>query len=154
MATDLKTYDPARVQVFVGGFTIAGFAPGAMVELAPDQPSFEDDYGVDGEPIRWANRNPFDTLTLALAQSSSSNVILSNLYNADLLTHASIYPVMILDDNTGGVKTTYVAARGWIAGPPRIVFAGGIPTERRWVLRLLNTLYHTQGINGTSAVSL
>ena len=152
--TSVKTYDPAEVQVVVGGLIITGFAPGTMIELVPDAPPFQDDYGVDGEPARWTNRNPFDTLTLNIAQSSNSNFLLSNLYNVDLVTQLAILPVMILDGNTSGVKSIYVSARGWIQGPPRIVFAGETPVARQWIVRLLNTLYNTKGIDGTPAISI
>ncbi len=154
MAVDVKTYDPAQVEVVVGGLNISGFAPGTMVELVPDAPPFREDFGVDGEPVRWAVRNPFDTLTLNLAQSSPSNFILSNFLNLDIATHAVVVPIMILDGNTEGIKSLYVAGRGWVTGPPAIVFAGGTPTARRWVLKLVNTFYNTQGMEGTPAISV
>ena len=153
MVTDVKTYDPAEVLVVVGGFIISGFAPGTLIELAPDAAPFRDDFGVDGEPARWASRNPLDSLTLSLAQSSASNFVLSNLLNADLVTHAGILPVLIMDNNTSGLRSTYVAARGWVTGPPRIQYAAD-PTARRWIIRLLNTLYNTKGIDGASAISI
>lgn len=153
MITDVKSYDPALVEVSIGGLIISGFAPGIMVELAPDQQQWQDGTGVDGEAARWRNQNPFDTLTLHLAQTSKSNFILSNLLNADLATQVGILPVMIMDNNTSGLKSTYVSARGWIAGPPRIVFAG-VPNVRQWVLRLLSTFYNTKGVDGTPALNL
>lgn len=153
MTTEIKTYDPAVVSVIVGGLNITGFAPGAMIELAPDDPQWRDDYGVDGESARWRNLNPFDTLTLNMMQSSNGNLILSNLLNADIASQAGILPVLITDDNTSGIKSTYLSTRGWIAGPPRIGFAGS-PTARSWALRLLSTFQHTQGIDGTPANAL
>lgn len=154
MAVDVKTYNPVKVQVSVGLFTIAGFAPGTFIELVPDAPPFKDDYGVDGEPQRWASRSPFDTLTLSLEQSSPSNFILSNQLNLDQATHAIVLPVMILDNNTEGLKTMYVSARGYIEGPPRIVFSGETPVARQWRLRLLNTFYNTKGIDSTPAINI
>ena len=153
--TSIKTYDPAKVQLMVGGSPISGFAPGSFIELAAAQESFSDDFGVDGEPIRWANRNPFDTLTLLLAQSSTSNAILSNLLNADLATQVGILPVLIQDNNSqGGIADTiYVSARCWISGQPRISFAGD-PTGRRWTLRMLSTFYNTMGMDSTPSVRL
>lgn len=154
MATDVKTYDPAEVLVIVGLFTITGFAPGTFIELAPDEQPWKDDYGVDGEPVRWRPRNPFDTLTLTLAQSSSSNFILSNLLNLDLISEFSVVPVMIQDLNTSGLRSTYVSARGWVHGPSRIVFQGDSPASRKWELRLLGTVYNTKGIDGKDAIRI
>ncbi len=153
MATEVKTYNPAAVEVNFGGFILTGFAPGTMIDLVPDVVQWEDDSGVDGEPTRWRNQNPFDTLTLFLAQTSVSNFVLSNLLNADLATQAAVFPMLIMDNNTSGIKSTYVSSRGWIVGQPRIVFAGA-PNARQWVFRLLSTFYNTQGVDGTPAIAL
>ena len=165
---DVKTYDPAKVLVVLAGLIITGFARGVFVELTPAEASFRDDHGVDGEPIRWAPRNPFDALVITLSQTSQSNSLLSHLRNADLVTHASIFPVRITDLNAEvasnaedttevalplpSLPSTYVAARGWITGAPSIGY-GADPTARRWSLRLLNTLYNVTGSNGLPAVS-
>ena len=160
--TEVKTYDPAEVLVVVAGLIITGFAQGSFIELSPAEASFRDDYGVDGEPVRWAARNPYDTLVLTLAQTAPANALLSNLYNADLVTHAFIFPVMIHDLNanvlptakdvknlelpTPALPSTFVSARGWIPAPPSITF-GSSPSPRRWSLRLLNTAYIVSGSN-------
>lgn len=150
--TDIKTYDPAQVLVVVAGLTITGFAQGAFVELTPAEASFRSDHGVDGEPARWASRNPFDTLVLTLAQTAPSNFVLSNLRNADLVTHTMVFPVLISDLNSAIPNSLYVAARGWITGAPSIGF-GSNPTARRWSFDLLNTLYNVNGSDGAVAVS-
>lgn len=151
--TDLKTYDPSKVNLIVGGFQITGFAQGTMIELTPAADWFNDDFGVDGEPARWANANPYNDLRIYLMHTSNSNLILSNLHNADRLSQVGVVPVYLEDDSReGGLleKARYVSARGWIKAPAAVQFGSG-PGVRQWNFRLLETLYHTPGTLSTPA---
>lgn len=149
---DVKTYDPAKVLVVYAGVTIAGFAQGSFVTLTQAEATFSDGHGVDGEPARWANRNPFSTLTLDLMQSSPSNLLLSGLRNTDEASHAIVAPLLIMDANARPPGNTFVSGRAWMTGPPSIVFAGDAQA-RRWSLRMLGTVYITSGYDGDAATS-
>lgn len=145
---ELKQYDPAEVQLLVAGNVIKGFAPGQFIRLNANDAVFNDDYGVDGEPVRWATRDPFTTLTFNLLVTSQSNGILSNLLNLDILTHTALYPIMV--EGAGG---TYLAAQAWVSRQPDIVY--GVDSEQRsWTLRVLHLVYNTQGTGEVEATNI
>ena len=134
---EVKTYDPAQVNLTVGGFLLSGYAPGTFIQLALDVPRFSDDQGVDGEPIRWDNKNPFSRLTVSLSQTSTSNSVLSGLAAADRYTQAAIFPIYLEEGDVFSVpgsvfsKSSYIAAQAWITGQAAIGY-GPDPIARVW----------------------
>lgn len=150
------SYDPAKVQVLIGGNVLSGFAPGTMVEVTEDTPKFADEVGVDGEPLRWNTNSPMATMTVYLMQSSTGNEALSNLHNLDRATGAALFPVSVEDKNPtdGQVPSGMIAGTAWIQGQPALAWAGGAPTARRWVIRMLSPVFHVTGQAQTDNVSL
>lgn len=155
MTTRVSTYDPAKVQVVVGGAIITGFAPGRMIQYRDDGPVISDDEGVDGESVRWRRLNPFGTLTLFLSQASGANFILSSLLNVDRITLAGIVPVMVQDRSAGrtpgilgggtsGIPTRIIAGNGWIMNQPDMVW-GDSPESRQWDIRVLDAVHDIRG---------
>ncbi len=148
---EVKTYDPAEVNLWVGAWRLSGFAPGTFIQLARDVPRFSDDQGVDGEPIRWDNRNPFSRLTVSLSQTSTSNGVLSRLTTADQYTQAGLFPIYLEEGKPlGNVfgKPNYVSAQAWITGQAAIGY-GADPIARAWEFRLLNVYFINPGVKST-----
>lgn len=146
----LKTYDPARVQINVAGHPISGFMDGRFIDLEPGSPTFEDEIGVDGEPVRWLTYDPLFNLYLDLVQTAEDNAFLSNLRLGDSLSQAILFPVLLVDGSNPAdtQPTRMVAPRAWIKTQPAIIYESGSPVGRRWQLRLLNVVLD---IRGTSA---
>ena len=155
---EVKTYDPAQVNLTVGGFLLSGYAPGTFIQLALDVPRFSDDQGVDGEPIRWDNKNPFSRLTVNLTQTSTSNAILSRLATADRYTQAGIFPIYLEEGGTpdapGSIfgKPNYVSAQAWITGQANIGY-GSDPIARAWDFRLIHVYFINPGVEPTPALA-
>ncbi len=151
---EVKTYDPAAVNLVVGGFRLSGFASGTFIQLARDVPRFSDDYGVDGEPIRWDSKNPFSRLTVTLSQTSTSNAVLSRLTEADRYTQAGIFPIFLEEDVPGTFfdKPNYVAAQAWITGQAEVAY-GNDPIARSWEFRLLHAYFINPGVKSTPAMA-
>lgn len=139
----VTTYDPAEVQVSVGGFIISGFAQGRLIEYRPEQDVISDGEGVDGEVARWARNNPLSTLTLALMQGAASNFTLNTLLNVDRLTLAGVLPILITDRN-GAQPTRLLAGQGWVKAQPDIRWSA-TAEPREWQLRMMNTIHDIHG---------
>lgn len=127
----LKTYDPAMVSISMGGVPISGYAEDSFISVERDEDAFELSVGANGEGTRSKSNNKSGTITMTLAQSSDSNVILSGFAQADELANSGVFPVLI-KDNSG--KSLHFAATAWIQkiAPAEYAAASG---EREWVIR-------------------
>lgn len=153
--TAIKTYDPAAVRLSVAGILISGFASGTFISWTPDAPPIADAYGVDGEPARWQTGNPFANLDFQLMHTSASNAVLSNLANADLLTQAGIFPVVLEDKSNPGDSqpTRIIAGRAWIQSWPGITYGNGGPSARGWRVRCLDMITDIRGQGAASTTN-
>ena len=127
----VKLYDPASVIVAFGPNELSGFAEGTMVRVERDEDTFTKKVGVDGECTRTRNMNRCGSVSVMLMATSSSNLVLSALHNADELASngVSVLP-LIIKDNAG--YSLHVAKEAWIRKPPASEHAKEAP-EREWV---------------------
>lgn len=126
----VRTYDPSKVIINIGGFPISGFADGSFIVAQRENDSFTKVAGADGVVSRAKSSDKSGNIALTLAQTSPSNDILSTLLTADELTGAGVIPV-ILKDMSG--RTTMIAANGWIRKPANAEFGKEI-TNREWMI--------------------
>jgi len=126
----VKTYDPKKCLVIIGGVPMSGFGEDTFVAVARDEDAFTKVVGADGEVSRSKSANRAGSLTLTLMQTSLSNDVLSALAAADELDGRGVVPVLI-KDLTG--TTTLFAAHGWIRKVPDVELGKDIGT-REWVI--------------------
>jgi hypothetical protein len=120
----VKTYSGADVLLSVGDRRLTGFADGDFVEITPRSPTHEDYSGTDGEvTIALTNDRRFD-VNITLAQSSSSNDVLSELYNLGG-THR-----LVVRDLRG---TSLFEGTGWFRQLPGQTFGRSVGS-RQWQL--------------------
>ena len=113
MATRITTYDPAQIQVTVGGAILTGFEPGTFVNLTRAVNNFDYSVGPDGkEGIRAKRNDRSGMFTFTLRQASVGNLILSNLANRDEVDGDGVVPVQITDLNNP--DTQYISGAAWI----------------------------------------
>jgi hypothetical protein len=128
----LKTYDYNQVAVIIGGSQVSGLAEGDdVVSVEQDADAWNLTVGADGESTRSKSNNNSGTVTLKLMQTSDMNDILSSYYQADKLSNAGKFPVMI-KDNSG--RTLHMAEQAWVQKLPTSSF-GANAGEREWVIR-------------------
>lgn len=154
MSVRVATYDPAKISVRIAGQVISGFAPGTFLEVTYDGNLFEDDVGVDGEPVRWDSRNPFASMNLELMYSSPSNRILGLLATTDKLSQAGLLPVIVEDLSGKGrlPPPRLISASGWVKAWPGFTWADEAST-RRWTVRLLNMIVDTAGLSSAPVLN-
>ena len=126
----LSTYDPKEITVTVNGSILSGFSDDVVtVERAEDQVA--DAVGADGEVIRTMTNDRRGNIQISLLQTSSSNLVLSALANADEQTGGSVFPVLIQDNRGNDI---HVAAEAWIQKQPQAIY-NKTNSPRVWVIR-------------------
>ena len=150
MATDIKTYDPAQIQVSVGGAILTGYEPGTFINLTRNVNNYDWTIGPDGkEGIRTKRNDRSGLLTFTLRQSSVANFILSNLANRDEVDSDGVVPILISDLNNA--DTEFSSAKGWVEKPSDAVFAE-TPQGRPWMIRLAEVPMTHGGNPSTAAL--
>lgn len=128
-----KVYDPEQISIALGNIILGGYADGEFIRIEPETAAFADVVGTDGEVSRSKSADRRASVTFSLMQTSSSNLLLSALVNADLAAPngAGITDLMIRDQNG---STLYRAAEAWIMEEPDVMY-DRTATSRQWVIR-------------------
>lgn len=124
------SFNPAEVDVIVGGLTITGFADGTSIEIEQDEDSFSKTTGSNGEVSRNMINNRGGKMVFTLLQGSESNLVLSNFHNIDVNTGAGAVPA-IIKDNSG--DSLAEATTAWVLKPAKVEY-GTEHSARVWTL--------------------
>ena len=145
----LNTYSPSDVLVSLAGLhTVTGYADGTFIEIKKLGKPFETQRAMDGDISRIYHEDKGYKVKLTLMQSSSSNNILSMLYNVDLATRLGKFPLIIKD---GSGSTTFVSLTTWIEEQPEVKFASTLSTYT-WEFGCSDAILSIGGNDSTSAV--
>lgn len=144
MAGEVRTYNPARVLVLVGGVPLQGFSDGTFVEIAPMSDRVTSKSGADGEVARSIGTDKRHTITITLQQTSPSNDALSAMLLADELSGGGL-PVPVMVQDLSG-RTVFSADRSWISKAPSLTYASEIE-DRTWTMETGKPSVYTVGGN-------
>ena len=115
----VQTYDPKDVFITVGGRILTGFAE-EMITAERENPQVDDLAGAQGDVARVITNDKRGSITVTLLPTSPSNLILSDLVNADGVNGGnSVFP-LIIKDNRGDDSLS--AEDAWITNPARVVY--------------------------------
>jgi hypothetical protein len=126
----LKTYDPKKVILTVGGVPIGGYADGTFIGLERTNDAYSVHSGADGEVARAKSNDRTAQLTITLAQTSDSNAVLSGIAQLDERANAGVVPVILKE--IGGLTTVF-SGTCWVRKQANIEYAKEI-TNREWIL--------------------
>jgi hypothetical protein len=143
---DLRTYDPKKVIVTVGGVPMSGYADGTFISVERDNDTWSKVSGADGAVSRAKSNDRTGTLTLTLQQTSPSNDVLSGFARVDEISNDGVVPISVTD--LGG-RTVIFSAFGWVQKPPTVEMAKEI-SNREWVLALADVEFFVGGNASTS----
>ena len=137
----MKTYDPSKLSVIVGGFIISGFAEDSLVTVGRREDTFTLTMGADGEGTRSKTNDKSGDVKITLMQTSASNAILTAYAKADELQNAGVFSLLIKDDSGSSI---YSAEQAWVVKPPEAEF-GKAATTREWSIQTDNLDWNEGG---------
>ena len=137
----VRTYDPKKIVLTVGGFPIGGFADGTFVKISRSEDSFKTSVGADGDTTRVKSTNKSGEIVITLDMSSPSNDILDSMVFQDELVGLGVKPVLIKDL---GSASTYATASAWVKKPADVEFGKDVST-REWTLSCADLTMVTGG---------
>ena len=112
MGNFLGTYDPSKVTITLGTYTVTGFADGTFIKAAmTDAEIYKLHVGAHGESARTKNLNKTGKITLTLKQTSPSNKILDAM-------KASGIPVPVMMKDSSDSTFVAAAANAWVSKDP------------------------------------
>jgi len=124
------TYNPKQVTLSLGAKTMTGFMDGTFILAERNDQAFHLKVGSDGEGARAKSADQSGKVTLTLLQTSPSNDDLSAFANADELSGAGEFP-LLLRDASG--RTLMSAVTAWIQKFANTEFAKEV-VGRQWVI--------------------
>jgi hypothetical protein len=146
---DLNTYSPKDVIISIAGLhTVQGYADGTFVRVTKEMKPFTKVRAMDGEQSRMYSDDDGYKVELTIMQSSSTNNILSMLYNIDTATRIGKFPLFI-KDSLG--QSSFMAGTAWIEEIPQLTFGNGMET-RTWVFGCSDAIITFGGNDSTSLV--
>ena len=141
-------YSPKDVFISLAGLhTISGYADGTFVRITKDMKPFSKVRAMDGEMARMYNEDEGFRVEITIAQSSTSNNILSSIYNVDAATQMGKFPLLIKDSKG---QTSFFAATAWIEMIPEVTFSNQLET-RTWTFGCSGAAITIGGNNNTSS---
>jgi hypothetical protein len=140
----LKTYDPKKVILTIGGVPMGGFADGTFISLERTSDAYAIHSGADGEVARAKSNDKTAQLTITLAQTSDSNAVLSAIAQLDERANAGVVPVILKE--IGGLTTAF-AGTCWVRKMANVEYAKEI-TNREWVLDMAESTMFVGGNTG------
>lgn len=126
----VKTYNPSDVTVIVAGIPIEGFADGTFITAERRNPAWNLAVGSDGEGARSYSSDKSGTITLTLMQTSASNDLLQQLFNADERTGDGVGPFLLVDRSG---RTLIDAESCWISNQASAEFGREV-ANREWTI--------------------
>lgn len=126
----METYDPAQVNLVIGGQLITGFMDGTFIQVSREEDSWLPQVGADGEVARARNANKMGRIVVTLMQTSPSNDVLSAMHNTDVLT--GVPPgAALITDNLGA--TVLGGDNAFLLKPADVEFDKTI-SGRQWTI--------------------
>lgn len=142
-------YCPDEVNVLLAGFiNISGFVDGTFVDISKDIVPFSSVRTADGTVARMYNNDQTYTITLTLHCGSSSNDLLTKLWQLDEITQKGKFPLLIKDFSGSDL---FFSTTTWIEGIPSISKSNGIDS-RIWVLRSSQAVINVGGNTNPSGL--
>jgi hypothetical protein len=126
------TYSFKNASLIFGTLEIQGFSDAddcIVWEYISDQ--FSEIAGAKGDVVRSQTNDDRIACTVKLHQESPSNKALLNIFNADKLTGAGVFPIAATNLETG---ETNFAPNAWIVKPPTQT-RGRNQNDMTWVFR-------------------
>ena len=119
-----------------------GFAEDSMITIDMEDPQYVVSTDISGAPTRFKVNKSIAKVTIRLTQTSPSNDLLSSYVEADRISNAGVFPLMIKDNNGTSLFTSTAA---FIEQVPSMEFANE-NKNREWVIKATNVTKFIGGL--------
>lgn len=147
--SSLFTYTPESVEVLVAGIIrIEGFVDGTFIDVSKDEMPFKTVRTADGTVTRLFNNAQTYTITLTLHCGSTSNDLLTKLWQLDEISQLGKFPLIIKDYSGSDLL---FSTESWIESVPSISKSSSVDS-RVWVIRSANAMINVGSNTGPSGL--
>lgn len=127
----IANYSPDSVNCLAFGIPLDGFADGTFITIGKDKVPYGSTETADGQVARLYTNSQTYTISLTFHRGSTSNDILTKLWQLDEISQVGKFPLFIKD--LSGTDL-FFSTNTWIEGVPNIVQSTNFDT-RTWILR-------------------
>jgi len=128
---ELANYCPEDVNCLAFGIPLNGFADGTFISINKDRIPFSSTEMPDGTISRLYTNSQTYTISLTFHRGSTSNDVLTKLWQLDEISQVGKFPLLIKDLSGTDI---FFSTNTWIEGIPSMVQSTNFDT-RTWVLR-------------------
>lgn len=127
----IANYLPDEVNCLAFGIPLNGFADGTFITISKDKVPFGSTETADGQVARLYTNSSTYTISLTFHRGSTSNDILTKLWQLDEISQRGKFPLFIKD--LSGTDL-FFSTNTWIEGIPNMVQSTNFDT-RTWTLK-------------------
>lgn len=127
----IASYSPEDINCLAFGIPLDGFADGTFITIGKDKVPFGSTETADGQVARLYTNSQTYTISLTFHRGSTSNDILTKLWQLDEISQRGKFPLFIKD--LSGTDL-FFSTNTWIEGIPNMVQSTSFDT-RTWILR-------------------
>lgn len=127
----IANYSPDSVNCLAFGIPLDGFADGTFITIGKDKVPYGSIETADGQVARLYTNSQTYTISLTFHRGSTSNDILTKLWQLDEISQVGKFPLFIKD--LSGTDL-FFSTNTWIEGVPNMVQSTNFDT-RTWILR-------------------
>ena len=127
----IANYSPDSVNCLAFGIPLNGFADGTFITIGKDKVPYGSSETADGQVARLYTNSQTYTISLTFHRGSTSNDILTKLWQLDELSQVGKFPLFIKD--LSGTDL-FFSTNTWIEGVPNMIQSTNFDT-RTWILR-------------------
>lgn len=127
----IASYSPEDINCLAFGIPLNGFADGTFISISKDKVSYGSTETTDGQVARIYTNSQTYTISLTFHRGSTSNDILTKLWQLDELSQVGKFPLFIKD--LSGTDL-FFSTSTWIEGVPNMVQSTNFDT-RTWILK-------------------
>ena len=127
----IANYSPEDVHCLAFGIPLDGFADGTFITIGKDKVPFGSTETADGQVARLYTNSQTYTISLTFHRGSTSNDILTKLWQLDEISQVGKFPLFIKD--LSGTDL-FFSTNTWIEGIPNMIQSTNFDT-RTWILR-------------------
>lgn len=146
---DLWTYSPEEVVILLGGvYQVKGLSEDSFVRVKKAKDAFTSRSTPDGTIARMYNKSAEYDVELQIMDMSSSNDVLTKLWQLDEITQKAKFPLFIKDNSGSGL---FFSPTSWVQAPSSWDLGGGSST-RTWVIKSAGGVINVGGNTGPSSL--